>query len=221
MIVDESSNSHRLSSTIKDSHRHATKRSWESMRVGSGSCVISRNARAIASRDVNKFCCARVPVLLPSSFRTCDWHSSVHTEEMGLSDELVYCFYRLSTRLTEVEQGSQINSCVVKIYLRMLIFTHQIYQQSCNYTDSRQILKEIELFWFEILLEYPQVLKPEQSKPGTVRDSNQKKNAVCTLVERPVKSTSFREQLFNDSLQHLGTRLTRKVRPRMSRSAGN
>ena len=34
---------------------------------------------------------------------------------------------------------------------------HQIYQQSCNYTDSRQILKEIELFWatwFEILLEY-------------------------------------------------------------------
>ena len=35
---------------------------------------------------------------------------------------------------------------------------HQIYQQSWSYTDSRQILKEIELFWatwFEILLEYP------------------------------------------------------------------
>ena len=143
-----------LSSTIKDSHRHAIKRSWESMRVGSGSCIISRNARAIASRDVNKLCCARVPVLLPSSFWIYDWHSSVHTEEMGLSDELVYCFYRLSTRLTEVEQGSQINSCVVKIYLRMLIFMHEIYQQSCNYTDSRQILKEIELCWatwFEIL----------------------------------------------------------------------
>ena len=126
---------HRLSRTLIGTRPNGHESAWESMRVGSGSCVISHNARAIASRDVNKLCCARVPVLLLSSFRTCDWHSSIQTEEMGLSDELVYCFYRLSTRLTEVEQGSQINSRVVKIYLRMLIFTHQIYQQSCNGFD--------------------------------------------------------------------------------------
>ena len=56
------------------------------------------------------------------------------------------------------ENREKVYLCVVKIYLRMLIFTHQIYQQSWNYTDSRLILKEIELFWatwFEILLEYP------------------------------------------------------------------
>ena len=174
---------HRLSRTLIGTRPNGHESAWESMRVGSGSCVISRNARAIASRDVNKLCCARVPVLLPSSFRTYDWHSSVQTEEMGLSDELVYCFYRLSTRLTEVEQGSQINSCVVKIYLRMLIFTHQIYQQSCNYTDSRQILKEIELFWatwFEILLEYPKSWSRNKVNPE--RSVTQIRKKCCLYI---------------------------------------
>ena len=97
MIVDESSNSHRLSRTLRGTRSNGHESAWESIRVGSGGYVISRNARAIASRDVNKLCCASVPVLLPSSSRTHDWHSSIHTEEMGLSDELVYCFYRLST----------------------------------------------------------------------------------------------------------------------------
>ena len=48
--------------------------------------------------------------------------------------------------------------------------------------------------------------------PGTRLNGHESawKNAVCTSVERPVKSTSFREQLFNDSLKHLGKRLTRK-----------
>ena len=60
MRVDESwtlINSHRLSRTLIDTRSNGHESAWESMRVGSGSYVISRNARAI-SRDVNQFCYA-------------------------------------------------------------------------------------------------------------------------------------------------------------------
>ena len=47
---------------------------------------------------------------------------------------------------TKVQQGSQhFNSCVVKIYLRVM-FTHKILQQYSNYTDSGPILKDIVPF---------------------------------------------------------------------------
>ena len=57
------------------------------------------------------------------------------------------CFYQSCT-ITEVEQGQQhfnISPCVAKIYLRMVMFTHQRRQQYLIHTDSRQILKEVEL----------------------------------------------------------------------------
>ena len=57
-----------------------------------------------------------------------DWQSSIQTEEMVPSDELVYCFYRFLT-LTGVGQSSQhLNSCVVKIYLRIgdIKFTNRV-----------------------------------------------------------------------------------------------
>ena len=49
--------------------------------------------------QLNFACCA-------ASFRTHNPTSSIQIEEVGLSDELVYCFYWFST-LTEVEQDSQ------------------------------------------------------------------------------------------------------------------
>ena len=62
------------------------------------------------------------------------------------SDELVYCFYRFRIITSQVGQSSQhLNSCLAKAYLRTGDVTHQIHQQSSNYTDSRQILKDIEV----------------------------------------------------------------------------
>ena len=70
-------------------HKHAIKRSW---------------ARAEVTRATSLY--VNKPAVLPLFGPT-----------TGLSDKLMYCFYRLST-LTEVEQGSEhINSCVVKILI--------------------------------------------------------------------------------------------------------
>ena len=58
------------------------------------------------------------------------WQSSIRTEEMVPSDELVYCFYRFCT-LTGVGQSSQhLNSCVVKYIYASAMSTYQIHQQS-------------------------------------------------------------------------------------------
>ena len=57
----------------------------------------------------------------------------MQTKEMGLGNKLVYCFYRFRTFM-KIEQGSQdFNSCIVKIYLRMVMFTHKIHQQYSNF----------------------------------------------------------------------------------------
>ena len=81
---------------------------------------------------------------------------------MGLSDELVYCFYRLSTLGKRVcSQGNRRWTRLTNRFVHCQnIFTHDLYAPNLPkelQLYSRQILKETELFWatwFEILLEY-------------------------------------------------------------------
>ena len=63
-------------------------------------------------------------------------------------DELVYFFYRFRTLTSQIGQSSQhLNSCVViEIYLRIGDVYASNSSTESNYTDSRQIMKEIELF---------------------------------------------------------------------------
>ena len=48
-----------------------------------------------------------------------DWQSSIQAEEMVPSDELVNCFYHFCTLTFQVGQCSHLNSCIVRIYLRI------------------------------------------------------------------------------------------------------
>ena len=48
-----------------------------------------------------------------------------------------------SRRLNKAQQ--HFDSCVAKIYLRMVMFTLKNRQQYSNHTDSRKILKDVEL----------------------------------------------------------------------------
>ena len=61
----------------------------------------------------------------------------------------------------DTDRGHEVDSCVAKIYLRMVMFTLKNRQQYSNHTDSRQILKEVEL-------NFP---SPEANKKGIRKNS--------------------------------------------------
>ena len=120
-----------------------------------------------------------------------DWQSSIQTDEMVSSDELVYCFYRFLT-LTEVGQSSQhLNSCVVKIYLRIGdVYASNSPTEFQLYRFQINLERDWALWatWFDVRVEFSKSWS-EQSK-RKVHDSNLEK-ILFTSVERgfPVKSS--------------------------------
>ena len=120
-----------------------------------------------------------------------DWQSSIQTEEMVPSDELVYCFYRFLT-LTEVGQSLQhLNSCVVKIYLQICnVYASNSPTEFQLYGFHINLERDWALWatWFDVRVEFSKSWNEQSTRK--VHYSNLGK-ILFTSVERgfPVKSS--------------------------------
>ena len=121
-----------------------------------------------------------------------DWQSSIQTEEMVMSDELVYCFYHFRTLTSQVGQSSQrLNSCVVKIYLRIGdVYASNSSTEFQLYGFQRNLERDWALWatWFDVRVEFSKSWSKQTKRK--VHDSNLEK-ILFTLVGRgfPVKSS--------------------------------